>query len=382
MPKREKKKLKGHEWRHIENKKLVYTVYFVLRLSVVLMLVAQFFNQNYENVLLCVLTLVLFMLPSAFERRLHIDLPDTLEIIILLFIYAAEILGEIQSYYTHYQGWDTMLHTMNGFLCAAIGFALVDILNREEKVSLHLSPFFMAVTAFCFSMTIGVLWEFFEFGMDRFFHMDMQRDTVINAIYSASLDVTRSNKVVAVPGIQEVLVNGESLGLGGYLDIGLIDTMKDLFVNFIGAVVFSVTGFFYAKSKGKSRGAALSFVPSRKTRAQDYLRQAQEENGVTQIERNMNGYALLFAEIPADGAVSDISDGFWIFVPDLEAEKALNAQAGVTGEGPMELRVVLRRTDDPNSSASARVTSQTLWTSFPELETLPQIALTGEGVQQ
>ena len=275
MTKRKKRGLKGQEWRHIENKKLVYTVYFILRLSVVLMLVAQFFNQNYENVLLCVLTLVLFMLPSAFERRLHIDLPDTLEVIILLFIYAAEILGEIQSYYTSYPGWDTMLHTMNGFLCAAIGFALVDILNREEKISLHLSPFFMAVTAFCFSMTIGVLWEFFEFGADFFFHTDMQKDTIINDLYTVALDPTNTNKVIAIRGIQDVAVNGESLGLGGYLDIGLIDTMKDLFVNFIGAVVFSVTGFFYAKSKGKRRTAAQGFVPSKKTADHDYLRQIQ-----------------------------------------------------------------------------------------------------------
>ena len=277
MPKRRKKKLKGQEWRHVENKKLVYTVYFILRLSVVLMLVAQFFNRNYENVLLCVLTLVLFMLPSAFERRLHIDLPDTLEVIILLFIYAAEILGEIQSYYTSYPGWDTMLHTMNGFLCAAIGFALVDILNREEKVSLHLSPFFMAVTAFCFSMTIGVLWEFFEFGMDWFFGMDMQRDTVVNAIHSAALDPTHSNIVITVPDIREVFINGEELGMGGYLDIGLIDTMKDLFVNFLGAVVFSVTGYFYAKSKGARRTPAQSFVPSKKTPDNDYLLQAEED---------------------------------------------------------------------------------------------------------
>lgn len=264
MPKRTRG-LKGWEWRHVENKKLVYTVYFVLRLSVVGMLVAQFFNRNYENVLLCVLTLVLFMLPSAFERRLHIDLPDTLEIIILLFIYAAEILGEIQSYYTHFHGWDTMLHTINGFLCAAIGFALVDILNREEKVSLHLSPFFMAVTAFCFSMTIGVLWEFFEFSMDQFVLFDMQKDTVINTISTVNLDPNHGTTAVIVKGIQDVILVLEDgaqmpLGLGGYLDVGLIDTMKDLFVNFIGAVVFSVIGYFYVKGRGKG-SFATRFIP-------------------------------------------------------------------------------------------------------------------------
>ena len=241
MSKQKFKKKRGHEWRHIENKKLVYTVYFVLRLSVVGMLVAQFFNQNYENVLLCVLTLVLFMLPSAFERRLHIDLPDTLEIIILLFIYAAEILGEISDYYIEFPFWDTMLHTMNGFLCAAIGFALVDILNQEEKVALHLSPFFMAVVAFCFSMTIGVLWEFFEFSMDQFLLFDMQKDTIVNTISTVNLDPNHGTAAVVVKGIQDVILVLEDgtqmpLGLGGYLDVGIIDTMKDLFVNFIGEI--------------------------------------------------------------------------------------------------------------------------------------------------
>lgn len=264
MPKK-KKVPKGQEWRRVENKRLVYTIYFVLRLSVVLMLVAQFFNRNYENVLLCVLTLILFMLPSAFERRLHIDLPDTLEIIILLFIYAAEILGEIQSYYTQFHYWDTMLHTMNGFLCAAIGFALVDILNREEKVSLHLSPFFMAVTAFCFSMTIGVLWEFFEFAMDHIVLFDMQKDTVINTISTVNLDPKHGTTAVIIKGIQDVILVLEDgtqmpLNLGGYLDVGIIDTMKDLFVNFIGAVVFSTIGYFYVKGRGKGV-FARRFIP-------------------------------------------------------------------------------------------------------------------------
>ena len=265
MAKRKAKKLKGQEWRHVENKKLVYSVYFILRLSVVLMLVAQFFNQNYENVLLCVLTLVLFMLPSIFERRLHIDLPDTLEVIILLFIYAAEILGEISDYYIQFPYWDTMLHTMNGFLCAAIGFALVDILNREEKVSLHLSPFFMAVTAFCFSMTIGVLWEFFEFAMDQWLLFDMQKDTVVNTISTVNLDPNHGTAAVVVRGIQDVILVLEDgiqmpLGLGGYLDVGIIDTMKDLFVNFIGAAVFSVIGYFYVQGRGKG-GFARRFIP-------------------------------------------------------------------------------------------------------------------------
>ena len=250
---------------HKEHRRSVAVVYALLRLSVILVLIAQVFNQNFENVLLCVLTLFLFMLPSLFERRLHIDLPDTLEIIILLFIYAAEILGEIRAYYIEFPYWDTMLHTMNGFLCAAIGFALVDILNREERVTVRLSPFFMAIVAFCFSMTIGVLWEFFEFAMDHLVLFDMQKDTIINTISTVNLDPNHGTRAVIIRDIQDVILvlgdgTQQALGLGGYLDVGIIDTMKDLFVNFIGAVVFSIIGFFYVKSRGKGR-FARRFIP-------------------------------------------------------------------------------------------------------------------------
>ena len=245
-------------------KKSVTAVYLTLRLMVILVMVAQFFHGNFENVFLCILTLILFLLPTMFERKLKVDLPDTLQIIILLFIFAAEILGEIRAYYTTYQGWDTMLHTLNGFLCAAIGFSLVDMLNREERFSLELSPAFMAIVAFCFSMTIGVLWEFFECAMDLFFLLDMQKDSVVNQISTVMLDPTGGNTAVVIRDITDVIVvaGGEeiSLGLGGFLDLGLLDTMKDLFVNLIGAVVFSIVGYFYVKSRGKGRFAGR-FIP-------------------------------------------------------------------------------------------------------------------------
>lgn len=248
----------------IRKKPVVSTVYFVLRISVILVMIAQFFNRNFENMFLCFLTLVLFLLPTVFEQQLRIDLPDTLEIIIMLFIYAAEILGEIRSFYTTFPYWDTMLHTLNGFLCAAIGFCLVDLFNRNERFSLSLSPFFMAIVAFCFSMTIGVLWEFFECTMDRFLLLDMQKDTVLHTISTVMLDPTGGNHTVILRDITDVIVvsGGQqiSLGLGGYLDVGIYDTMKDLFVNFIGAVVFSIIGYWYVKQRGKGR-FARSFIP-------------------------------------------------------------------------------------------------------------------------
>lgn len=250
--------------RTLRKKSVVAAVYIVLRLLVILVMVAQFFNGNFENVFLCILTLILFLLPTIFEKSLQIDLPNALEIIILLFIFAAEILGEIRAFYTTFAYWDTMLHTINGFLCAAIGFSLVDMCNRHKRVSLSLSPVYMAIVAFCFSMTIGVLWEFFECTMDQFFLLDMQKDTVVNVISSVNLDPTGGNTPIAIKGITDVIVVcGEEqipLGVGGYLDIGILDTMKDLWVNFIGAVVFSIVGYFYVKSRGKG-WFARNFIP-------------------------------------------------------------------------------------------------------------------------
>ena len=238
----------------------VFTVYIILRLLVVAALIRSAMLKEYESMFVCLLVLVLFMLPSFLERKLKIDLPDTLEIIILIFIFAAEILGELGCYFIHYPSWDTMLHTTSGFLCAAIGFSLVNLLNKDNRISLSLSPLYMAIAAFCFSMTIGVLWEFIEFSADRLFRLDMQKDTVITTISSVTLDATNSNTPIVIRSINDVAVNGQSLGLGGYLDIGLYDTMEDLFVNFIGAVVFSLFGYFYVKHQGKGK-LVESLVP-------------------------------------------------------------------------------------------------------------------------
>lgn len=260
-----KKEKPGAQFRTVENKRLISALYILLRISVVMVLIAQVLNGNFENVMLCVLTLILFTLPSLIERRLKIDLPDTLEIVILLFIYSAEILGEIRAFYVIFPFWDTVLHTLNGFLCAAIGFSLIDLLNRSKKFTFSLSPLYVAVVSFCFSMTVGVLWEFFECAMDQFFFLDMQKDTVIPAISSVLLDPAGGNHPQLINGIRDVIIvygdgTQQALGVGGYLDIGLLDTMEDLFVNFIGALTFSIIGYFYVRSRGKGK-FAKRFIP-------------------------------------------------------------------------------------------------------------------------
>jgi len=250
-----------------EKRDRAVTIHLILQALVVLITVVQFFHQNYHNVFLCLLTLALFNIPKIVEHKMHVELPTILEVVILLFIFAAEILGEIHSFYTRIPHWDTMLHTMNGFLMAAIGFAMIDILNRDPRFHISMSPLFVAFVAFCFSMTIGVLWEFFEFAMDQLANMDMQKDFIVPIVNSVAINPSGLNDVISVPNIDQTVLyysqNGEQLTYvidGGYLDIGIKDTMKDLIVNCIGAVVFSMIGVVYIKNRGKGKVAA-GFIP-------------------------------------------------------------------------------------------------------------------------
>ena len=272
MPKNTQKKrerkprrvgLIGQLVNHIRRDKKAFTVFVVLRALVIAVLVRSVFIQQWENVFVCVLTLVLLLIPPIVERSLHIDLPTTLEILVFCFVFCAEILGEIECYYIRFAFWDTALHTINGFMFAAFGFCLVDVLNENKRFRFELSPIYLAVVAFCFSMTIGVLWEFFEFSADLFLHTDMQKDTVLTRFASTALDATYSNHAVQVRDIVRTTIetaDGETIVMPGYLDVGLVDTIKDMMVNFVGAVVFSTIGFFYVKYRGKGR-IASQFIP-------------------------------------------------------------------------------------------------------------------------
>lgn len=245
-----------------------FWTYVVLRFIVILILIRCILRGDIESAFVCVLVLVIYLLPQFVENRLNIDIPTTLEVVIFVFVFAAEILGELQSYFIKYSNWDTILHTSSGFLCAAVGVSLVDLLNRSDNAKVQLSPGYLAITAFCFSMTIGILWEFIEFSADRLFLLDMQKDTIVNQISSVSLDPTNSNISITVKGIKDVILvtdSGEqALGLGGFLDIGLYDTMEDLFVNFVGAVVFSVAAFFECKSEKRPLTTALTLRRKKK----------------------------------------------------------------------------------------------------------------------
>lgn len=244
------------------------TIYLVLRGLVIFTLIRQLLMGNFNNAFLCALTLVLFIIPAVIEKKFNLALPDALQIIILLFIYSAEILGEINEFYILIPHWDTILHTLNGFLCAAVGFSTIDILNQKEFFHATMSPFFVALVAFCFSMTIGVMWEFFEFSADQILRYDMQKDVIVDTISTVKLDPEGKNKAVIINGIEKTIIQSkdkdgnikETVIEGGYLDLGINDTMQDLIVNFIGAVVFSILGLLYIRNRDKYKFAE-NFIP-------------------------------------------------------------------------------------------------------------------------
>ena len=249
-----------------ENKRSSLVIYLILRFLVIICMILQILRGDLNNALLCLLSLILLFAPLFIQNKFEITLPNDLEIAIYLFIFSAEILGEIDNFFGIIPYWDIILHTINGFLATAVGFSLVDLLNKNSK-NINLSPFYLCLVAFCFSMTIGVLWEFFEYGCDKFLNVDMQKDTVIQKISSVALNPDGENKAVVVDDIGKTIIydtNGDALQVidNGYLDIGLNDTIEDLFVNFIGAIVFSCFAFFDLKHN-RSDSFINRFVPTK-----------------------------------------------------------------------------------------------------------------------
>ena len=249
-----------------ENKRSSLVIYLVLRFLVIICMILQILRGDLNNALLCLLSLILLFAPLFIQNKFEITLPNDLEIANYLFIISAEILGEIDKFFGIIPYWDIILHTINGFLATAVGFSLVDLLNKNSK-NINLSPFYLCLVAFCFSMTIGVLWEFFEYGCDKFLNVDMQKDTVIQKISSVALNPDGENKAVVVDDIGKTIIydtNGDVLQVidNGYLDIGLNDTIEDLFVNFIGAIVFSCFAFFDLKHN-RSNSFINRFVPTK-----------------------------------------------------------------------------------------------------------------------
>jgi hypothetical protein len=180
----------------------------VLKALLALGAVLLFIEGNYQAGFESLLILLLTFLPLVMGKQLRIRIPHEFETLAIVFVYLSLFLGEVQGYYERYWWWDLALHAGSGFLLGILGFLFVYLLNKSENIALHLSSGFIATFAFMFAMTVGVLWEIFEFTMDQLFGMDMQRSAT-----------------------------------------GIVDTMWDLIVNCVGAVVVSILGYGHLETE-------------------------------------------------------------------------------------------------------------------------------------
>ncbi|MCQ2461734.1 MAG: hypothetical protein MJ115_06295 [Clostridia bacterium] len=240
--------------------KITFVLYMLLRLIIIAVIVMAIIRGDYEHIWQCVLALVMFRLPPFFERTIKADLPALFEIVILLFIFAFFILGEVFSFMALVPWWDTMLHTFYGFIFAAFSFSLIDVLNDDKNLKFKLSPFYLCLSSISITIFFGVLWEFFEYFADHFLGKDMQKDWLVTSFNSTYFDPGNGMTPYVVSDIKSTIINyanDQQIVLNGYLDIGIIDTMKDLFVAFIGALVFCIFLVAYLKTKGKNKFAAM-----------------------------------------------------------------------------------------------------------------------------
>jgi hypothetical protein len=204
---------------HISTERVVLALRYLFIALAGLAIAGSIVYQQWETLLSAFWTLVLLLLPTLLARRARIFIPPIFQIVILLFIFASMYLGEVHRYFLRYWWWDIMLHSTSAVILGYIGFLLVYALNGNEKIDLHLSPFFIALFTFCFASALGFLWEIFEFAVDAIFGADMQKARNLEEIYG--YHSTR---------------------------LGVIDTMRDLIVNSCGALLVSVVGYLYLKT--------------------------------------------------------------------------------------------------------------------------------------
>lgn len=167
----------------------------------------------------CLLGIVAMIIPNMVVKKKNIQIPSNMYIFYLIFLYCAIFLGEVKSFYYIIPQWDTILHTFSGVMIGALGFSFVSMFNKTEDLHLQLSPFFVAMFAFMFAVTLGVIWEIYEFTFDGLLGLNMQ-------------------KFMMEPG--DVMLVGRA---------ALEDTMEDLIVDTLGALFISVAGYFSLKLK-------------------------------------------------------------------------------------------------------------------------------------
>lgn len=160
----------------------------IIRLLLILSIIVSFLNKNYLNFSTAIVTLILTFLPRLIAKNAKINLPSSFQIIILLFIFAANYLGNLKEYYTKFWWWDKMLHTMSGVILGFIGYLLIYILNKEDKGRVRLSPAFTALFALSFAVFMGTLWEIYEFCGDNLLGLSMQNNSLNDTMWDLIAD--------------------------------------------------------------------------------------------------------------------------------------------------------------------------------------------------
>lgn len=197
-------------------------------------MVLTLYRGDTKNILYILATAALVCVPVVMGILMKFSVNPVM-FTFIVFYAAAPLLGSMYKLYYLTSWWDDLLHFSGGVVFAMLGLFLAKFLNKNNKSSLMLC----AVFAFCFSLAIAALWEFFEFTMDSLFGMDMQVDTVINSINSYLLGDSPGVQG-SITEIESVYINGKELGVGGYIDIGLIDTMKDMMTEGMGALLYCI----------------------------------------------------------------------------------------------------------------------------------------------
>ncbi len=200
-------------------------------------------GREWTRTALAAVTILLLLLPEAAERASGKRLSMPFYVLCMFYALGA-MLGHSYKLYYKILRWDELLHLIGGFFFALVGFEIARSITGNGKYSL----WFSALFGLCFSMAIALAWEFFEYGMDTFFGMDMQNDTVVHSIVSYQLG-TEMGVTGSFPEIHQVVINGTPLALNGYLDVGLHDTMADSLVETLGAVLAVIC---YVAGKGKT----------------------------------------------------------------------------------------------------------------------------------
>ena len=244
-----KKKQLAQGFKHVN--KVSFFALFIIFLLTFSTLIYTFIIGDWMKIGLTFSALVIYLIPSFISYKFKLHFPAALEITYYLFVFASLILGEVFAFYGPFPFWDIVLHFLSGFVIAGIGFSLEKIVNKDQK-----SRLFTLVFAFCFSMTIGAMWECLEFAFDMTARTDAQKDAHVRQISTITLQRDGGNRPVRLDDIEKTeiyLKSGEIVTIDeGLLDIGIMDTMKDIYVNLAGAGMFCILGAFYLKDNHKN----------------------------------------------------------------------------------------------------------------------------------